>query len=386
MLGTLLMALSEFQIYHSQELRYYSLLVLFSLLSTYFFIRALRQRTKMAFTLYLLTSVLAYYTHPFALLVVAAHDLYFVLRWRHLREARLGWMACQIFLLLSVAGSLLYNIDRTTMGTVEVMNWIPERPIWYPLVTAFAFTFSEHILYSPTIFVTALVTSAIGIVYFVFRKGLRPWFHSWLNLPGRFLAQSDGLLLSVCWVVCPVGILLVMSWVFGPVYLNRYAIGASPALYLLLAVAIQAANQVIPEKIVITVLAILIVPGLYAYYATDIKSQWREAVQFLDQNANKDDAVLLYDSGKKRQFSSFDWYYRGSLPVCNVGPGFGRDDSPIDRCVGEGNRFWLLTRGRGKKLEELIAFLSERYNRNIHLVARSDFNKVTVRLYQTAAR
>jgi mannosyltransferase len=63
MFGALLLAISPFHIYYSQEARTYTLLVFFSLLSTYLFCRALRENDALSWIGYIAVTCLAMYTN-----------------------------------------------------------------------------------------------------------------------------------------------------------------------------------------------------------------------------------------------------------------------------------------------------------------------------------
>jgi uncharacterized membrane protein len=71
LLAALLMAINVFFIRYAQEARGYSLLLLLTTLSTYFFVFALHKSSKWIWAAYVVFSVFAMYTHVFALFVIA---------------------------------------------------------------------------------------------------------------------------------------------------------------------------------------------------------------------------------------------------------------------------------------------------------------------------
>ena len=78
LVGALILALSSFNIYYSQEIRMYSLMVLLALLSMYFFWRFLQQSNLVSSVGYVLSTTLLMYTHNYGWFVVIAQNIYVV--------------------------------------------------------------------------------------------------------------------------------------------------------------------------------------------------------------------------------------------------------------------------------------------------------------------
>ena len=78
LVAALILALSSFNIYYSQETRMYSLMVLLALLSMYFFWRFLQQSNLVSSVGYVLSTTLLVYTHYYGWFVVIAQNIYVV--------------------------------------------------------------------------------------------------------------------------------------------------------------------------------------------------------------------------------------------------------------------------------------------------------------------
>jgi len=76
-----LMAISIFHIDHSTEARGYTGLLLFSILSTYYYLRALPTRDSKPWVLYILFTVMAYYFHVIMIAVSISQFVYVLLLW-----------------------------------------------------------------------------------------------------------------------------------------------------------------------------------------------------------------------------------------------------------------------------------------------------------------
>ena len=88
--AALLMAMSPFHIWHSQDARAYSMLAALALASSLALYRALLRSSKGNWAVYALLALLLVYTHYFGAFLVAAHGVFFVWeRWRN----RGGWIS-----------------------------------------------------------------------------------------------------------------------------------------------------------------------------------------------------------------------------------------------------------------------------------------------------
>jgi 4-amino-4-deoxy-L-arabinose transferase-like glycosyltransferase len=107
LVSAFLMAVSQYQIYYSQDIRYYSLFVLMTLVSFYFYISALKIRKLLYFILYAFSTILLYYAHDFGLFIIAAQCIYFVLNIRSLRSNMLKWLLSQLIILAEILPAII---------------------------------------------------------------------------------------------------------------------------------------------------------------------------------------------------------------------------------------------------------------------------------------
>ncbi|MEA2575654.1 MAG: mannosyltransferase, partial [Chloroflexia bacterium] len=224
LMAALLVSLSAFQIYYSQETRYYSLFVLCALLSYYVMLRALTTARPLYFGLYAVAGILMFYSHSYAVFVLAAQNLYFALSWKRSRPLLLPWTLCQVVMALAILPALGTPVDKVVSGEAAVMKWIPDPPLWQPFLDVMGYIVP---IYSSSkvalIVVLFLGVVALGVV--VLLRGSREWWtdarQTALDLRRRVAGDGDKLLLLGSWLVCPILIPLLMSKVFGPMYLSR---------------------------------------------------------------------------------------------------------------------------------------------------------------------
>ena len=98
----------------------------------------------------------------------------------------------------------------------------------------------------------------------------------------------------------------VVSLVSTPIYVDRYVIAGSAALYLLVAKGIRNINYKPTKLAVIGVVAVLSVASLPSYYFGVTRSQTREATSLIDANFKNGDVVLVYPSEYQIAFNYYN--------------------------------------------------------------------------------
>jgi mannosyltransferase len=397
LLSALLIAISEFQIYHSQDYRYYSLFVFMTLISFLFCIRALKSRRLSHFVLYVLASILVFYTHTHGVFVLVAQNLYFLLQWNRHRNARVSWIFCQILIFLAIGPGLLPDVKATsTAGSTGLLEWIPDRPLWFPLRTLYWYVFPlRHKRSWVTVavnFVAGIAFFLIGTLLFATWKGRGQWLASVKGLvtgAQGLSDEADKLLLVGCWLLCPIVLPLVLSKLIGPMYVHRYTISASPAFYLLLALGITTVRKVVPELVTVGAMVILIAPGLQHYYVTDVNEQWREAAAYVEEHAGISDVIVFAPDDDGWQRNTLYWYYQGNLPACGIDGELTDDEAiagALERCTQGSSRFWLIMRGTPESIERFKAFFLDPGHRAMHLMREQKFMGISVYLFELTGR
>jgi hypothetical protein len=100
----------------------------------------------------------------------------------------------------------------------------------------------------------------------------------------------------------------VISLLFKPVYLVRYAISASLAFYILVARGIGIINNRLIRSLVIIIIIALASLSIGEYYTNINNKQWREAIHYIDLKAGEGDLVLYVPGA---QLEMLHTYYSG---------------------------------------------------------------------------
>ena len=331
LLAALILALSSFNIWYSQEARMYSLMVLLALVSMYFFWRFLQQTTLAVSAGYVLSTVLLLYTHYYGAFVVITQNIYIVTlmvlskqRTYKLRH----WVGLQAIVLALFAPWMVVLSRQSLAGAGPLQNL--QYTAWIPQPTAYTLGLTYQIYCSAaqlaaesgiavygTVVLLAAVLSALFLGLSVFSlfayqkvRGAMDWKAPLKSLESyswevRIQDLTPVYFLAV-WLLAINLIPFVISLVSTPIYYFRYTIAASVALYLLVGKGIANINYKPTKLAVIGVVAALSVTSLPSYYFGVAAVQSREATSLIDANAKSGDVVLIYPHWENLTFNYYN--------------------------------------------------------------------------------
>ena len=422
LVGALILALSSFNIWYSQETRMYSLMVFLALLSMYFFLCLLQRSTLALSAGYVLSTMLLLYTHYYGMFVVIAQNIYIVtllvLSKRHTYKLR-HWIGLQAIVLAlfapwmvvvlssqSVAGGVLSS--QSVAGALHMIAW------WHPQPTAVTLIFTYElysgtaglIADSDTVVLLAKVLSALFLGLSVFSlfayqkvRGAMDWkaplksleSYSW-EVRIRIQDLTPVYFLAV-WLLAVNLIPFVISLVSTPpIYFFRYTIAASVALYLLVGKGTANINNKPTKLAVIGVVAALSVASLPSYYFGVTRDQNREATSLIDANAKSGDVVLIYPDFVNITFNYYN--NRTDVAVKQISYGNGLVNNPeatteaLQSDVNGHDRVWFYDGALGTPTENFtLNFLNESYAK-IYVKSYYIYNKYSsweVYLYEKRA-
>jgi len=305
LLSALILALSSFNIWYSQETRMYTLMVLLALLSMYFFTRFLQKTTVAVSVGYFISTTLLLYTHVYGAFVVIAQNVYLLtllVFWRE-REFRLKyWIMLQALLVVFFApwiGVLISQILRRA-------RWVAiAPPTLHTVLDVFVRYAGMDVLL--VLFIGLSLFSLFEHQKF---RGAMDW-----KVPLKALqsyawevriANVEPVYFLAVWLFTINIIPFVISWLTQPIYQDLYTIAASVALYLLVAKGISNINHRYSKLAVIAIVVALLAAPLQTGYTTIIKAQGREATSFIDANAKSGDVVLITPGGHSLLFDYYN--------------------------------------------------------------------------------
>lgn len=328
-------ALSPLYLWYSQEARMYTLLVMLTLCSSYFLWLALEDSNpatrRWKWTGAALSLILALYTHYFAFLVLAFQVLYALMAWRS------GW-GCFGRAKDRPGCPLREGIVALTASVIAYLPWLPCMFSRYQADVSYwegrlkldealrkigiVFSAGESVLESAGEwlafgFAACVLVSFLAVPLLRSRSETRPASNGFDYLHGARVVFLG------LYSLAPLALLLWTTY-WTPKFNPRYAMIASPPLFIILAAGITAlwqARATVLRLIALGVAVFVIAVMLYGDYNLffDIrfsKPDFRGAVSWVQTHQEEGEVVIL-TSG--HAYPVFDYYYDGDnwhpLPV-----------------------------------------------------------------------
>jgi uncharacterized membrane protein len=344
LLGTFLCAFSQFHIFYSQEARPYSLLLLLSITSYLFFVRLIKPGHRRSnYVWYALTTIALCYTHVYGIFIIASQFGYLVIRGRNCQHQRYLFWGTFAFIAASLL-PLMLILGPSTQKISSQGFWIA-KPSVLTVANIFAYYAGEGgkhriILLGLYAFLTLLSLASITVKDIHWNPA-RP-VECIKSMRSRVMVRLDDVnLLLISWLGVSIIAPLIISIITTPVLYPRYTIGASPALYLLVARGIRTAGV---RRGVGIVLLIIIFAGwdLRDYYRYDVKEQWHEAADLISSVAESSDYILIGSCCEL----PFNYYYKGSLPVVGTKRSVRPEELAdyLREAASGKNRVWVISR------------------------------------------
>jgi len=281
-ISALLMIINAYYVIASQFARGYSLLLLLTSASTYFFLQL--DKDKKFKTLYVLVMTLSIYTHFYAGFVMLSHLLSEMV----MKRVRGNYSP---FILIGV---LLAPILFSPSIQSTQVDWI-EAPKLINLIGT-AFTLSGDF---PLLFV---------IYGFLF-----------LTITPRVIKniRKSGYLVLTLWLFVPIAISYLFSLFVKPIYQSVYFLISLPPFILLAASGIEDLRRKGIKVLVLTSIIAFSLLRLTLWYTGNLDykwvfanndEDWREATNFIENEAKDEDAIIFYGYYNQMPYK----YYSGS--------------------------------------------------------------------------
>jgi mannosyltransferase len=281
MISAMLLALHSFHIRYSQEARSYSLLVLLLVLSTYAFVLAVESpRNKRYWALYAVFSALAFYSHLFAGLVLAA-------QWLSLNSAGLRKVGVKrVFSVAAVFGLLAAPmIAFVLLKSAGQLDWVPKPTL-------------ESLLFFVN-YLGAYAGLPMFCGYFLFGFLARYWRASSDSTTFTEEECKWKVRLLYLWFAFPIASTLVVSF-YRPIFSFRYMVICLPPLASLAALGITSLGNLYPRKAWLVPFALSLmlagsIFGIFNYYKTSVSydNGWRGATECILSAQEPGDALII---------------------------------------------------------------------------------------------
>lgn len=289
-IAALLLSVTYFQLYYSQEVRPYIFFELFTILSFYRLMFLAETPNLKNTVYYAMFTALMIHFHFFGLFAVMAQCFLFLLLlfWAG-REQRGRLFKNQL-----VAGFLILLFLLPLLPIFLKVLSIKEFWIPYPQKDTVYVIFFEIFGYSKHILFSILLLVIISIA-FLFKKGK--------SLQGSMgLSTSFSIIVLISWLLITVLLPLIKSYLSPSVMISRYFILSLPAIILLAVLPLsKIKNTYLCYGIVLAIstFSVINTVTLNNYYARINKTQFREITSYIANNSNQNQKVI----------TSLKWYY-----------------------------------------------------------------------------
>jgi len=336
------LAISPMHLWYSQEARMYSLLVLLTIVSNYFFARLLRSDERINWVGYGIATLLAMHTHYLASFVLLAQMTYLTVTRRHHRSLLRKWLTCMLIVaLLSVPwfGAILLTGGFYQAGISWIRPAVPQDLFWTIYNFGLGSSSDPGNLFN--ILAAALLTAVLGYVSVQLLLG---------RIPPR---QRNVLLVVWLWLVLPTTLVFLISldWPLPQkrsIYMDRFLILSLPAFLVLISDGI---TRIFKRKAALGALTamVLLVPiasSLYSYFydQTYHRDDWRQAIADIKAEARSGDFLLV----RPHDYVPLYYYDLQEIPWLTV-PYLESErdyedylDSNLPGTRGEGGRVWTM--------------------------------------------
>jgi mannosyltransferase len=292
-LGALLVAVSPYLIWYSQESKMYALLVCLTALSAWCLLGALQGRGRGLWIGYIVATSLSFYVHLLAVVLLPLHVLLFILggrrAWSHWRGASIA----AAWLTVPYVPFMRWEI-RTFMSSFNTGH------PFYSLDSMIGILFQGYSfgLRTPTTLEISLILFLLLLATFLYRQTIALWSH--LEVRPQALWWL--------YVLAPVGVVFLIS-LRTPLFADRYVIAIAPAYYLILACGLSVLLRRSPVLFGLCLLGLLWIDGqgLAFQSHTEIKADFRTAAAYYAERAAPDDLLIFQMSYVRR---NFDYYFR----------------------------------------------------------------------------
>lgn len=292
---------SPFLQWYGNEARMYTMLVLVTLLSQYFFLRIVQaERSSAVWAAYAATAVVGAYVHYFFLFVLVTQGLFLLsLRRRAPRGSVLRLVGVAVLVATALAPWFAHFLSSGAAGDTRPNLLLPSSVDYSNIYSQFLFGFQSDGINRfvssawPLLVLAALASVGVGVR----------------------LGRTTAYLLAAAFV--PVLLAFAVSYLVTPFFLSRYMVAALPALILLVVRFISTLSRQVARVLAVVLLITTIVGTVVQATNPDtpVDEDYRAAARTIEENARPQDLVVL---SSPFTVYPFDYYYDGSARVTTL--------------------------------------------------------------------
>lgn len=345
-IASIIYATTMIPIVYAQEARGFAMFTFLALLSTYIFIKILNQKEDTYhFLLYTLVNLLALYTNYLAIFILAAHSIYLLTQRRDLKEHIASYLLTAIFFLPGI--KILYQQTLLRQTALQGAFAIRNMPNFFGM--------NILILILPVI-----LLSIILLALYLLSKKIK-------------IKQQHNKLLAIILILAAI---LLHFFIFDLTLRSfawiRYSLFLLPFAIILITKTLSKSKLLTSLLILILILNSI---SLYTYYQTPTKPEWKNAVNYIEENS--ENPLILFE----RAGSNVNIYkYYSTKPHTSMNLTTRVNDEYIqieDKELENLENFWLVS--------SRVLFNKEHYknllNKNYNLELQKEFKDIELYYY-----
>jgi len=385
LISAFIIAINHQHINYSQEARMYSLLIFLTLLSVYFLLNALRDNKKIYWISFVVSTVLMLYTHYFSFFILFFEGIFILAYWRTYKKfiKEIFFSALGIFLLYlpwipvlikqflsnptvsvtsgNIGQPTLFRLARVFIEFNSGISPDFETRVALRNLDFFGIPFSGWIL----ILSILLVTLVLG-VSFINGTIVKNKRFSIKNLNDRKI------IFLLMWFLIPLFTTFIISLLYSKFSIFgfvRYMLYSSPAYYILASKGILNFGRY--KGVLLILLVVFSIFPLYSYYANFDKQQWREAADYIENNIDGNELILMNPSNSVLPFS---YQYPSLDNVKGI-----KDINDLRSMINGKNKFWVIL--SQEKYSDPKGTIKGYLDANYKIVKQTEFTGVRIFYY-----
>lgn len=285
--ASVLVALSSFLIYFSQQVRPYSLLIFLCLLSYYFMLNVVNSRNQVNTSMYIISSILLLYTHVFSIFLILSQNFYILTtNWKKEKiKFLINWFTYQIIIAISFIPwiNILFRQAQIAKYT-DLLYWID-----YPSI----FGTGDF-----SILGTFIQFSGDLLLFFIFTTLIIIYL---LKNVSRINSNQNILLLS--WIFIPILLSFSYSFIISPIFESKNLIFTAIPFYILVSASIKKLFKNKKSYVAISAIALYCFLLIFSHSTIFgfqeeyfINEDWRAASDFIKDKKENEPVAIVHPS------------------------------------------------------------------------------------------
>ncbi|WP_088241544.1 glycosyltransferase family 39 protein [Calothrix rhizosoleniae] len=334
LISALLMTFSPLFINHSQEIRFYTLSTCLCLVGTLILSYLLESPSKILLGWWAITRILATLTAPLNVLMLIPDTILYC--WRFRKERRwlflLGKGFSLIGCFLIIPAAYLFVGKDFSKFMTQHHEW-PKPSIFWIITTLSSFTADHHNIPSRTNSLLQYIpNSSQGLWQNLISEATVNLFYNRiyslvlvcllgiaLIISLRKRSFAPKIVWTAVWGILPVGVILLISYLFSSIWRDRYLLFIAPYFLILLAAGFILVWRW--QKTLAIVVAIMytfaVSGGLINYYTQLHRPDWQGVASIINNNGKTGDLIVIHEPNNISKYS-LNRYYHGKIPVYNI--------------------------------------------------------------------